>query len=145
MDQQGVAMQAISLTAPMLYWGDAGLSTSLAKAWNDAASAACQSQPTRLVAFLTLPMLYPDQALAELNRASKLPGIRGVYMGTNIRGRELDNPLFEPIMARIEELDLPIFLHPVETIGGDRLQPLFLWNLVGNPVETAIEIGRAHV
>ena len=70
MDQQGVAVQAISLTAPMLYWGDAELSTKLAKAWNDAATAAHQAYPTRLVCFLTLPMLYPERALDELARAS---------------------------------------------------------------------------
>ena len=138
MDQQGVAVQAISLTAPMLYWGDAELSTKLAKAWNDAATAAHQAYPTRLVAFLTLPMLYPERALDELDRASKLPGMRGVYLGTNIGGQDLDDPLFEPILARIEALDLPIFLHPVETIGGDRLKPFFLSNLVGNPVDTAV-------
>ena len=138
MDQQGVTLQAISLTAPMLYWGDAELSTKLAKAWNDAASAAHQAYPTRLVSFLTLPMLYPDRALDELNRASKLPGMRGVYLGTNISSHDLDDPLFEPVLARIEALDLPIFLHPVETIGGDRLKPFFLSNLIGNPVDTAI-------
>jgi aminocarboxymuconate-semialdehyde decarboxylase len=138
MDQQGVAVQAISLTAPMLYWGDAALSTKLAKAWNDAASAVCQAHPDRLVAFLTLPMLYPGQALDELNRASKLPGMRGVYLGTNIGEHDLDDPLFELILARIEALDLPIFLHPVEPIGGDRLKPFFLSNLIGNPVDTAI-------
>jgi len=138
MDQQGVAVQAISLTAPMLYWGDAELSTKLAKAWNDTASTACQAHPSRLVAFLTLPMLYPDQALDELNRASKLPGMRGVYLGTNIGTHDLDDPLFEPILARIEALDLPIFLHPVEPIGGDRLKAFFLSNLIGNPVDTAV-------
>lgn len=137
MDQQGVAIQAISLTAPMLYWGDAELSTKLAKAWNDSATAAHQAYPTRLVAFLTLPMLYPDRALAELERASKLPGMRGVYLGTNISGRDLDDPLFEPVLARIEALELPIFLHPVET-EGNRLRPFFLSNLLGNPVDTAI-------
>src|SRR5579864_5517849 len=137
MDQQGVAVQAISLTAPMLYWCAAELSTKLAKAWNDAASAAHQAYPTRLVVFLTLPMLYPDRALDELNRASKLPGVRGVYLGTNIAGKDLDDPLFEPILARIEALDLPIFLHPVD-IAGDRLKPFFLSNLIGNPVDTAI-------
>jgi aminocarboxymuconate-semialdehyde decarboxylase len=138
MDQQGVAVQAISLTAPMLYWCDADLSTKLAKAWNDAATAAHQGYPTRLVSFLTLPMLYPDRALGELERASKLPGMRGVYLGTNIASHDLDDPLFEPILARIEALDLPIFLHPVETTGGDRLRPFFLSNLIGNPVDTAI-------
>jgi aminocarboxymuconate-semialdehyde decarboxylase len=137
MDQQGVGLQAISLTAPMLYWGDAELSSKLAKAWNDAATAAHQAYPTRLVAFLTLPMLHPDRALSELERASKLPGMRGVYLGTNIAGRDLDDPLFEPVLARIEALDLPIFLHPVE-VGGDRLRPFFLSNLIGNPVDTAV-------
>ncbi|HZZ16578.1 MAG TPA: amidohydrolase family protein [Candidatus Sulfotelmatobacter sp.] len=138
MDQQGVAVQAISLTAPMLYWCDSNLSTKLAVAWNDAASAAHQTYPTRLVAFLTLPMLYPDTALPELERAHKLPGMRGVYLGTNIAGRELDDPLFEPILARIEALDLPVFLHPVDVAGQDRLKSFFLSNLIGNPVDTAI-------
>ena len=138
MDRQGVAVQAISLTAPMLYWCDADLSTRLATAWNDAAAAAHQTYPTRLVAFLTLPMLYPDHALSELERASKLPGMRGVYLGTNIAGHDLDDPLFAPVLARIEALDLPVFLHPVEPMGGDRLKPFFLSNLVGNPVDTAV-------
>ena len=142
MDLQGVAVQAISLTAPMLYWADADLSTRLAKAWNDAASAAHQAYPTRLIAFLTLPMLYPERALDELARASKLPGMRGVYLGTNIGGKDLDDPLFEPILARIEALDLPVFLHPVDSIGGDRLKPFFLFNLIGNPVESAIAACR---
>src|ERR1700730_15112447 len=75
MDQQGVSLQAISLTAPMLYWGDEDLSTKPAKAWNDAASAMCQAHPARLVALLTLPMLHPDAALDELKRASLLPGM----------------------------------------------------------------------
>jgi aminocarboxymuconate-semialdehyde decarboxylase len=71
MDATGVAIQAISLTTPMNYWGDAEISLNLAKAWNDGASAAHLAYPTRLVAFLTLPMLYPDHAIDELNRASQ--------------------------------------------------------------------------
>jgi len=138
MDRQGIAVQALSLTAPMVYWGDAELDHKLATVWNDAGSAAHQAYPTRLVAFCTLPMLYPDRAVEELNRANKLPGMRGVYMGTNINNKDLDDPLFEPIWARIEELDLPVFLHPLQTVGGDRLRKYYLANLVGNPVDTAI-------
>jgi len=138
MDQQGVAVQAISLTAPMVYWGEAELDHKLASAWNDAASAAHQAYPTRLVGFCTLPMLYPDRAIEELNRASKLPGIRGVYVGTNINNKDLSEPLFEPIWTRIEELDLPIFLHPLQTVGGDRLRKFYLSNFIGNPIDTTI-------
>jgi aminocarboxymuconate-semialdehyde decarboxylase len=39
-------------------------------------------------------------------------------MGTNINHRDLDDPLFEPIFARVEALDLPIFLHPQQVVGG---------------------------
>lgn len=143
MDAQGVMVQALSLTSPMLYWADEELSHKLAVAWNDAASAAHQAYPSRLVGLLTLPMPFPEPALDELNRASKLPGMRGVYMGTNVNHRDLDDPLFDPIFARIEALDLPIFLHPIEGVGGQRMKPFFLSNLLGNPFDTTI--AAAHL
>jgi aminocarboxymuconate-semialdehyde decarboxylase len=139
MDAQGVAVQALSLTGPMVYWADAEVSHKLASEWNDAAVAAHSTHPNRFVVLATLPMLYPDRALDELSRVSKLPGVRGIYLGTNIDGRDLDDPLFEPIFARIEALDLPVFLHPLgPAIGGKRLQPYSFTNLVAFPFDTTI-------
>ena len=142
MDAQGTAVQAMSLTGPMAHWGDEEVSHKLASAWNDAASAAHVEYPRRLFGLLTLPMLFPDRAIDELNRACKLPGLRGVYMGTNINNRDLDNPLFEPIFARIEALDLPVFLHPLQVAGGARIAPYSLGNLIGFPIDTTIAACR---
>ena len=94
--------------------------------------------PARFVGLLTLPMLDPDRAIDELDRASLLPGMRGVYMGTNINQRDLSDPLFEPIFARIEKLGLPIFLHPLQHVGDHRLNRFMLHNTVGYPMDTAI-------
>jgi aminocarboxymuconate-semialdehyde decarboxylase len=139
MDAQGVTLHALSLTGPMVYWTDGKLSLELAGTWNDAAVAAHQAYPDRFVVLATLPMLDPDRAIDELNRVSKLPGVRGVYMGTNIDGRDLDDPLFEPIFARIEALDLPVFLHPLApTLGGKRLEPYSLLNSIAFPLDTTI-------
>jgi aminocarboxymuconate-semialdehyde decarboxylase len=138
MDAQGVSMQAISLTTPMVSWADADLSLKLARTWNDAASEAHKAYPTRLVALMILPMLDPDRAIDELNRAAKLPGMRGVYMGTNVNNRDLDDPLFEQIFAKIEQLSVPVFLHPLQTVGGERTKPWYLSNLLGNPFDAAI-------
>jgi aminocarboxymuconate-semialdehyde decarboxylase len=138
MDAQGTAMQAMSLTGPMAHWGDEEVSHQLARAWNDGASDAHVQYPTRLFGLLTLPMLFPDRAIDELNRASKLPGMRGVYMGTNINQRDLDDPLFEPIFAHIEALDLPVFLHPLQVVGGPRTAPFNLSNILSFPFDTAI-------
>ncbi len=139
MDAQGVAVQALSLTGPMVYWADGEYSHKLASTWNDAAVAAHKANPDRFVVLATLPMLDPDRAVDELNRASKLPGVRGVYMGTNIEGRNLDDPMFEPIFAHIETLGLPVFLHPLPpNLGGKRLQPYSFSNLVAYPLDTTV-------
>lgn len=138
MDAQGTAVQAMSLTGPMAHWGDEEISHKLARVWNDAASAAHSQYPKRLFGLLTLPMLFPDRAIDELNRASKLQGLKGVYMGTNINHRDLDDPLFEPIFGRIEELDLPVFLHPLQVAGGHRIATFSLSTLLGFPFDTAI-------
>jgi aminocarboxymuconate-semialdehyde decarboxylase len=139
MDAQGVAVQALSLTGPMVYWAEGEFSHKLAMTWNDGAIAAHQANPERFVVLVTLPMLDPDRAVEELNRVSKLPGVRGVYMGTNIEGRDLDDPLFEPIFARVEDLGLPVFLHPLPPIlGGKRLQPYSLTNLLAYPLDTTV-------
>ena len=57
MDAQGVAVQALSLTSPMVYWAEPDLSHRLARAFNDGASAAHLAYPDRLVGLLTLPMI----------------------------------------------------------------------------------------
>ena len=138
MDKAKVDVHVLSLSQPMVSWGDADLAHRLSRAWNDAASAAHLMHPDRLLAFMALPMLDRDRALDELNRAAKLPGMRGVYLGTNIDGHDLDDPLFEPIYARIEKLDLPIFLHPIQPTGGKRLDFFLMHNALGFTFDTAI-------
>jgi len=143
MNRQGVAVQALSLTAPMVYWADAATGARLSAAWNDAASAAHVAHPDRFVVCAMLPMQDTARALDELERAARLPGVRGVYMGTNIGGRELSDPGFFPVFERAAALTLPVLLHPLRVIGGERLAPFYLSNFLGNPFDTAI--AAAHL
>lgn len=138
MDQQGVGVHALSLTAPMVYWAGADLAVRLSQAFNDACSAAHRQHPDRLVGLAMLPMHEPALAITELERAAKLPGIRGVYMATKIGDRELSDPAFLPVFQRIEALGLPVFLHPVAVVDPQRLAKFYLTNLIGNPTESAI-------
>ncbi|MBI4484302.1 MAG: amidohydrolase [Acidobacteria bacterium] len=143
MNRQRVAVHALSLTRPMVYWADGALGLKLAQAMNDATAEAHRAFPDRFVGFATLPMQEPDLALQELERAARLPGIRGVYLGTNVNGRDLSHPAFLPLFQRIEELRLPVFLHPIRVMGAERLRPYFFYNLLGYPFETAV--AAAHL
>jgi aminocarboxymuconate-semialdehyde decarboxylase len=139
MDRTGIALQALSLTVPMVYFAEGDLGARLAAVHNDAMSEAHRAFPDRFVGCATLPMQDPKRALSELERAAALPGIRGVYMGTNVNGRELSDPGFTPIFARCEQLRLPVLLHPIHVVGsGPRLSRFYLSNLLGNPFDTAV-------
>jgi aminocarboxymuconate-semialdehyde decarboxylase len=143
MDQQGVDIHALSLTTPMVHWAPPDLGLRLSQTFNDAASKAYNDYPKRFVGMAILPMQAPDLALKELERAAALPGMRGVYLPTNVLGKDLDDPAFLPIYAACEKLGWPVFLHPVETIGRDRTGQFYLRNLLGNPYDTGV--AAAHL
>lgn len=143
MDRTGVDVQLLSLTTPMVYWAPAPFGLALAQCFNDAASVAHLKHPKRLFGAAMLPMQAPELALKELERAAKLPGMRGMYLATNVNGMELDDKSFWPIYAKCEEMRWPVFLHPVDTIGRDRTQRFYLRNLLGNPYDTGV--AAAHL
>ncbi|MGA2716019.1 MAG: amidohydrolase family protein [Bryobacteraceae bacterium] len=143
MDRQGVDIHALSLTTPMTHWASPDLGLKLSRMFNDAASQAHSAHPNRFVVMATLPMQAPQLALAELQRAAKLPGVRGIYLPTTVKGKELDDASFSPIYAECERLGFPVFLHPVETIGKDRTGEFYLRNLLGNPYDTGV--AAAHL
>ena len=145
MNRQGVAVQALSLTAPMVYWADGATRRApLAPPGTTRASAAHVAHPDRFVGCATLPHAGSGRAPSPSSSARrKLPGIRGVYMGTNVGGRELSDPAFFPVFERAAALGCPVLLHPLNVIGAERLAPYYLNNFLGNPFDTAI--AAAHL
>jgi aminocarboxymuconate-semialdehyde decarboxylase len=143
MDAQGVGVHALSLSQPMVYWAGRQLGAKLAATFNEELARAHELHPRRLVGLAALPMHAPDLAAGEVERAAKLPGVRGFYVATNVLGSDLSDAAFFRVYERIEALGLPLFLHPVFVIGPERLAPFYLTNLLGNPFESAI--AAAHL
>ncbi len=138
MDSQGVAIHALSLMPPMVYWADEASALGLARLVNDAMAEAARAHPDRFVVLATLPMQNPAAAVSEVERAVTELGCRGIYLGTNVRGKELTDVSFLPVFERIHALGVPIFLHPLNVIGAQRLANFHLHNLLGNPFDTAV-------
>ena len=138
MDEARVDVHALSLTQPMVYWAPPEFGLELAQVYNDGLAEAHLAHPTRFVGLATLPMQAPELAVAEVRRAARLPGIRGVYLATHVMDRNLDEPEFWPVYEACAALRLPVFLHPVNPVGADRMRKYHLRNLIGNPTDTAI-------
>jgi predicted TIM-barrel fold metal-dependent hydrolase len=74
-------------------------------------AAAQRAHPDRVVGLAMLPMQDPAEAVAVLEEAIGL-GLRGVCMLSSIQGRPIASDETLPVFRRLDELRIPLFLHP---------------------------------
>jgi len=143
MDEKGIGTYILSSTPfSFFYEVENVLAVELAQYHNDQLSEMVKKHPDRFAAVATLPLQVPEEAVKELERAVKKLGLRGVEIGSNVAKRELGDETFWPIYQVLEELDVPMFVHPHHVAGLDRLLDFYLNNLIGNPLDTTIAATR---
>ena len=139
MDVMGVDVQVLSATPQTyLYNQDASLGATAAAIQNDQIAKLVKENPQRFMGIATLPMQSPEKAADELRRAMTKLGLRGTMFASNILGKNLDDPGFEPVWTAAEELGAFVFIHPNNVAGADRMKSYYLNNLIGNPLDTTI-------
>jgi aminocarboxymuconate-semialdehyde decarboxylase len=111
---------------------------------NEALSAHAAARPGRISGLGAVPIGDPEAAADELVKLMKLPGMRGAEIPARVGGRYLGDDVFEPFWAAAAAAGALIFVHPTTTgLGQD--WPHYLWNSVGNPLETAITAAHLAV
>ena len=134
MDEHGEKMQVLTLGGFMPWqWVSEESGGHIAQVTNDAALEAHNAYPDRFLYGIELPVGYPAVALKELNRVAGKPGAVAVHLPNSLAAREyLFEPAFAPLLARIEELGIPILLHPLDGIpnfyAGGRLNDPYSGN-----------------
>jgi predicted TIM-barrel fold metal-dependent hydrolase len=135
---------------PIETLGEAAEVARLAAALNDELAELVAAHPQRFVGFVAaLPASDPDAAGTELERAVGSLGALGVQLYTNVLGRPLDDLRFAPLLARAEEMQAVIWLHPYRSLqwsdypyGGERVSHYNLYWTYGWPYETAVAMSR---
>jgi aminocarboxymuconate-semialdehyde decarboxylase len=129
-------------TVPVLfsYWAKPNDALDWAGYLNDHLAGVVRNAPRRFIGLGTLPMQDVDLAIQELRRCKVELGFPGVQIGTNINGRNLDDPELRPFWSAAQELGMAIFVHPWDMLGSDRTSRYFLQWLVGMPAETTLAI-----
>ncbi|MCX7339509.1 MAG: amidohydrolase family protein [Hyphomicrobiales bacterium] len=120
------------------YWADRDLNDELSRMQNDHVAALVAQAPDRFVGLGTLPMVDPARAENEALRAAGEKGLRGFQIDTRVNERELSDPAFDRLWARLAALQTPLIIHPLGFSHGERLGPYFMVNTVGQPLEETI-------
>jgi aminocarboxymuconate-semialdehyde decarboxylase len=116
MDAHGVRMLVLTLGGFMPWqWVTPDQGAHIAQVTNDAAVQVDTAFPDRFIAAIEVPAGDPDGSLKELNRMAGKPGMVAVHLPNSLAGREyLFEPAFDRVLARCEQLGLPLIIHPLD-------------------------------
>jgi aminocarboxymuconate-semialdehyde decarboxylase len=91
--------------------------------WNEMMAGAQRKYPGRVWASAAVPLTDTTTAIEVLNHAINELELVGVNIPGSIgRDTRIDAERLDPFYARIEELGVPLFLHPTDAVFGDDLQ-----------------------
>jgi predicted TIM-barrel fold metal-dependent hydrolase len=149
MDEFGEYTQVLSLGSPPIevFFGVEDASR-MARIGNDGLAELCAKHPQRFIGFIaSLPMAVPDEAVKELNRSVSELGAKGIQIYTNVLGKALDSPEFQPIFDEAVRLDVPIWIHPARgasfsDYATEEKSKYEIWWTFGWPYETSAAMAR---
>ena len=127
--------------------GDAAETEANAKLINDEFVEICAKHKDHFPGWVAQGALgAADAGVAEAQRAVK-NGALGVQIYTNVAGKPLDDPAYEPFFAAMEKLDKPIWLHPARGANfpdylSEKKSRYEIWWTFGWSYETAAAMAR---
>ena len=142
MAAQGIGVQVLC-APPFLfyYWLDARAGLDVIQMENDALAEVVRRDPEHFIGLGGVPLQDVALSIRECERI-KRAGLRGLEIGSNVDGRDLDAHEFWPFFEALEHLDLAVLIHGGNVAGGDRMDDFHLRNLVGFPLDATLAAVR---
>jgi aminocarboxymuconate-semialdehyde decarboxylase len=124
--------------------GDASAQLTYARVLNDSMARMMEDSKGRLLTIGTVPLAgFEHGGRQEMERAVKRLGLKGVNLPSNINGKPLALPEFEPFWAQVAEMDIPVYIHPLNTAQDNTSEREYvILHSLGHPFETALTLCR---
>ncbi len=144
MDEYGVDMHLLALTAPGVQMFDADTAVELAALANDRLAEVIRKHPGRFAGLASMAPHSPKRAAKEMERAIGQLKLNGFMINSHTNNEYLDNPKYWPILEAAEALDRPIYIHPRAASDG-MAAPLRLYGMDSAMWGYGVEVGTHAV
>jgi 6-methylsalicylate decarboxylase len=113
MERLGIARSLLSISSPGVHLGDGAADTvDLAREVNEAGRRAVVDHPRRFGLLASLPLPDVDAAVAEIAHCCDHLDVDGFVLLTNVAGRYVSDPSFEPVWRALDRRRARVLLHP---------------------------------
>ena len=136
----GLELQAVSPMPELLsYWMDAADAQQLLRFLNEEIARMVADSGGKLVGLGAVPLQDMELAIRELEYVVETLGFAGVEVGSNINGRPIGAPEFDPFFEACEQLGAAVFVHALRPAGMERLiGPPPLQQVLGYPSDVGL-------
>jgi len=142
LDKRGIDIQVLDINTFWWYAADRDLATKIVDVHDKGLAAWVNSHHDRFAALTSPALQFPDLAAQQLEHAVKDLGMVGAAIGGHVEGVPLSDAKFDPFWAKVQELNVMVFMHPGgadNVIKEDGLKGRGdLGNIIGNPLETTV-------
>jgi aminocarboxymuconate-semialdehyde decarboxylase len=146
MDQRGIDVQVLSVNQYWWYDAERPLAERITRTQDEGVAAWCRANPRRFVGLSAVSLQFPELAAEQLDYAVRTLGLRGATIGGTVRGEVPSTAKYDVFWRKAEELQAPIFMHPVNGDAILRENALEgrgdLGNIIGNPLETTVFLSK---
>lgn len=142
MARHGIDCQVLTMTTPGVHVEEPSRGVDLARAVNEEFAAIVKKSGGHYQAMAALALQSPREAAEELRFAVTRLGLKGGTLFTNVNGKTLDLPEFEPIFSAAVDLDVPLFIHPTTPVPAQAYLDYRLAAIVGFTVDTTLCVSR---
>ncbi|OWP56851.1 MAG: hypothetical protein B2I17_03575 [Thermoplasmatales archaeon B_DKE] len=137
----GIDSQIVSPTHHLFMYGeDLKKAQRSSRVQNEGIARVCKENPDTFFGNATLPLQDSSASIEELEYAHSKLEMRGIEIGTNIGGKNLDNESLFPFYQKAQDLNMPIFVHPNDFMGKERLEKYYMGIVVGTIAETTVAV-----
>lgn len=143
LDRHGIDKQVINLAAPNMWHGaDPDDAIEATRVANNEIRRIADEYPDRFIPVGTVPFLT-DEYVDEARRCVEELDFHGIQIFSNVNGKMLDDDEFEPFYETVNDVDVPLWIHPQLHDWHDYDQgSTWIYKMMGWPFDTSIALAR---
>jgi predicted TIM-barrel fold metal-dependent hydrolase len=120
MDKHEIALSVLSVSSPGTQFLPIEDNRRLCRQLNEELDAIVQAHPRRFANLAALPLPDVDAALKEVDFAFNR-GFDGIGLFSSYEGKYLGDPLFDPVLEKLNDRGATIFIHPAQPAAFDKI------------------------